>query len=79
MSLLRDLSDLMATAPDAEQRATLDSVSAAVDASEWYRALELIDAVPTGFTSWHDRVSQARDRIQASEFEETRGFVGEDD
>lgn len=79
MSLLRDLSDLMATAPDAGQRATLDSVSAAVDARDWYRALDLIDAVPTGFTSWHERVTQTRDRIQACEFEENRGFVGEDD
>ena len=75
MSLLRDLSDLVATAPDAEQRATLDSVSAAVDAHDWYQALVLIDALPTGFTSWHERIAHARERIQAGEFEESSGFV----
>ena len=78
MSLLRDLSDLMASAPDASQRAALDAVSAAVDARDWYRAFKLIDAIPPGVTSWHYRLDEARDRIQASAGQDDRGFIDGD-
>lgn len=79
MSLLRELSDLMASAPDAGQRGTLDAVSAAVDARDWYRAIDLIDALPTGFTTWHERVEDARERIRACELDENSGFVEGDE
>lgn len=79
MSLLRDLSDLMASAPDSSQRVALDAVSAAVDARDWYRALDLIEAIPTGHTSWHDRLAEARESIHASGGQDELGFVDAQD
>jgi hypothetical protein len=78
MSLHTELHDLMASAP-ADQRDTLNAITAAAIGENWDRAIELIDTVRTGLTTWHERLTEARERIVQQDIDEDEGLDADED
>lgn len=79
MTILGALTDLIASAPNAQAREYCDRASACVESKDWPEAIRWIDRIPPGYTSWHERLQEARDKIDWSEADDDSGLLADVD
>ena len=73
MSLQTELTDLLASAP-AAHRDAIDRASAAVARNDGPEAARWIDRIPPGYTSWHERLNDARETLDYGDADNDSDF-----